>query len=117
MRASFENLTVQLSSDEQVLAGLLTRDAWTYFSSLIGTESITHVKEIPLTPRRGVLEITSDPEVVHYYLCFADAYSDELAESGWDKDRCNSASESFIGKLESASGITRGGRLLSGDKD
>jgi hypothetical protein len=110
-----ESLTIELTTDEQVLAGLLTRDAWTYFSSMIGTQNLSHVKDIPLTPRRGTLEITSDPDVLHYYLCFADAYSDELVKGGWDAHRCAAASSSLITKLESVSGLTRGEIQHSGD--
>lgn len=111
MTDPYENLTIELTMDEQVLAGLLTRDAWAYFSGMIGTQSLTHVKEIPMTPRRGVMQITSDPDVVHYYLCFADAYSEELGECGWAPERFESASDSLISKLERVSGLTRGGAL------
>lgn len=109
MTDPYENLTIELTTDEQVLAGLLTRDAWAYFSGMIGTQSLTHVKEIPMTPRRGVMQITSDPDVVHYYLCFADAYTEELSKGGWAPERCETTSFSLISKLEKVSGLTRGG--------
>ena len=106
MTASF--YTIELSKDEEMIAQLLTRDAWNYFAGLISTRDLFHVKEIPLTPRRGVLTITTDPEVIHYYLCFADAYVEETLKLGWERERYAMASERFIAKLEHASGLIRG---------
>ena len=74
----------------------------------LSTRDLFHVKEIPLAPRRGVLNITTDPEVIHYYLCFADAYSEEARKHGWDSVRYTTASEGLIAKLEAASGLVRG---------
>lgn len=99
---------IPMTIDEQALAGLLTRDAWTYFASFISTQELAQVKDIPLTPRRGVFEITTDPEVIQYYLCFADAYRDELKKEGWDSERYTVVSEAFVEKLERASGLKRG---------
>jgi hypothetical protein len=100
--------SIELSKDEETIAQLLTRDAWVYFANLISTRDLFHVKEVPLTPRRGMLHITTDQEVVHYYLCFADAYVEETRELGWDSDRYATASTGLIRKLEAASGLVRG---------
>jgi hypothetical protein len=99
---------IPMTKDEEVLAGLLTRDAWTYFASFIARQELAQVKDIPLTPRRGVFEITTDPEVIQYYLCFADAYGEELEKEGWDAERYTVVSEAFIEKLERTSGLKRG---------
>ena len=106
MTVSFYN--IDLSKDEEIIAQLLTRDAWNYFAGFISKCDLFHVKEIPLTPRRGVLNITNDPEVLHYYLCFADAYVEETLKLGWERERYATASEKFIAKLEHASGLIRG---------
>jgi hypothetical protein len=99
---------LSLSPDEEKIAQLLTRDAWGYFSSLISTRELFHVKDIPLMPRRGSFSLPPDEELVQYYLDFANAYAEELALYGWDQDRVYCVADSFALKLEDISGQVRG---------
>lgn len=105
---SSSRYSLTLSSDEEKIAQLLTRDAWGYFSSLISSRELLHVKDIPLMPRRGSFSLSPDEELIQYYLDFADAYVQELALFGWDEERTSSAADSFASKLEEISGQLRG---------
>jgi hypothetical protein len=97
-----------LTPDESKIAQLLTRDAWGYFSSLISSRELFHVKDIPLMPRRGTFSLPPDEELIQYYLDFAGAYAEELALYGWDERRAMGAANSFVEKLESVSGQVQG---------
>lgn len=97
-----------LTPDEEKIAQLLTRDAWGYFSSLISSRELFHVKDIPLMPRRGTFSLPPDEELIQYYLDFAGAYTEELGLYGWDEQRVISAAHTFVDKLESVSGQVHG---------
>jgi hypothetical protein len=97
-----------LTPDEEKIAQLLTRDAWGYFSSLISSRELFHVKDIPLMPRRGRFSLPPDEELIQYYLDFAGAHAEELALYGWDDQRVTVAANGFVTKLESVSGQVRG---------
>jgi|GEM_PF-2533049 len=99
---------IRLTKDEEKIAQLLTRDAWVYFSSLISTRDLFHVKEIPMMPRSGSMTIAADEELVQYYLDFSSAYEEELALSGWDSSRSNTVAQSFRVKLQDISGQVAG---------
>jgi hypothetical protein len=103
-----EKYTLILTSDEEKIAQLLTRDAWNYFGSMISNRELFHVKDIPMMPRRGNFQLAPDEELVQYYLDFATAYGEELALYGWDEARANQAADSFALKLEDISGQVRG---------
>ena len=106
MTAPRYNLT--LTPDEEKIAQLLTRDAWGFFSSLISSRELFHVKDIPMMPRRGAFSLVPDEELIQYYLDFAGAYTDELRLYGWEDPRTHDAAESFVVKLEQISGQRRG---------
>jgi hypothetical protein len=93
-----------LTPDEEKIAQLLTRDAWGYFSSLITSRELFHVKDIPLMPRRGRFSLAPDQELIQYYLDYAGAYAEELALYGWEAPRVNEAATSFVEKLAEISG-------------
>lgn len=101
---SAQRYELTLSPDEEKIAQLLTRDAWGYFSSLIASRELFHVKDIPLIPRRGRFSLPPDEELIQYYLDFAGAYLEELAVYGWDTPRVNAATASFVEKLAEVSG-------------
>ena len=105
--------SIELSKDEEKVAQLLTRDAWVYFTKLISQREIFHVKDVPMMPRRGLFTIACDEELLHYYLNFSTAYTDELTLLGWSKQQISAAVESFVIKLENATGLKRGGDLLN----
>ncbi len=100
--------SLNLSPDEEKIAQLLTRDAWGYFSALISSRELFHVKDIPLMPRRGSFSLSADGELIQYYLDFANAYGEELSLLGWDDKRVQAAAASFASKLEDISGQVRG---------
>jgi len=108
MRAMITSYSLELTSDEEKIAQLLTRDAWGYFSALISQREIFHVKEIPMMPRRGVFEITNDAEIIQYYMDAASNYTDELAMYEWTEERASAAAASFVSKLEQLTGLRRG---------
>lgn len=99
---------ISLSPDEEKIAQLLTRDAWGYFSSLIASRELFHVKDIPLMPRRGRFSLPADEELIQYYIDYADAYTEELSLFGWDSARVHNAAESLMARLEDVSGQVRG---------
>jgi len=100
--------SISLTPDEEKIAQLLTRDAWTYFGNMISAREIFHVKDIPMMPRRGCFSVSPDEELVQYYLDFALAYEAELALVGWDRERAALAADGFVAKLEDVSGQVRG---------
>jgi hypothetical protein len=102
------SFSIRLSKDEERIAQLLTRDAWVYFSSLISSRDLFHVKEIPMMPRSGSITIVADEEVVQYYLDFSSAYEEELALAGWEVSRSKAAARSFCVKLQDISGQVAG---------
>lgn len=99
---------VHLPPEEEKLAQLLTRDAWLHFSSLITQRDLFHVKEIPMMPREGVIEFADDLEIIQYYADFAENYLDELVLRGIPEERSQLVIDSFIERLETATGIRRG---------
>jgi hypothetical protein len=102
---------ILLNKDEEIVAQLLTRDAWTFFNNTGFTRELSLVKEIPLIPRRGTFAITTDEELIQYYLDNAQTYDEELRELGWDSARIDNASEGFARKLEDISGQLRASTL------
>jgi hypothetical protein len=100
--------SIALGKDEEKIAQLLTRDAWGYFSALISQREAFHVKEIPMMPRGGLLEIANDAELIQYYIDNADTYREELAMYQWDEARYEAAAASFVDKVEQATGLRRG---------
>jgi hypothetical protein len=107
--------TLTLTPDEEKIAQLLTRDAWGYFSSLISSRDLFHVKDIPMMPRRGVFSLAPDEELIQYYLDFAGAYTEELALYGWHAERVSEAASTFVAMLEEVSGQVHGAlRKLNG---
>jgi hypothetical protein len=107
-----KSFTLSLSPNEEKVAQLLTRDAWVYFSSMISQRDLFHVKEIPMMPRRGVMEIDNDAELIQYYVDHAHGYSEELALLGWDAEESLWAADSFVAKMEAETGILRGTQLV-----
>ena len=107
---------LDINKDEEKIAQLLTRDAWGYFGSMISSRDLFHVKDIPMMPRRGVLSIAPDEELIQYYLDYASAYINELVGMGWETDRASTAAESFARKLEEVSGQLRGRGLCSTER-
>jgi hypothetical protein len=99
---------LRLAPDEERIAQILTRDAWTYFNNLISQREIFHVKEIPMMPRRGSFELTNDAEIIQYYLDNAFNYTEELMLLGWEPSQANEAATRLVAKLESATGMVRG---------
>lgn len=113
MTAPRYNIT--LTPDEEKVAQLLTRDAWGYFSSLITSRDIFHIKDIPMMPRQGTFSLAADDELIQYYLDFAGAYAQELALYGWEAARVAAAAQSFVTKLEEATGqLPAAGRSKNG---
>jgi hypothetical protein len=99
---------INLTPDEEKIAQLLTRDAWGYFSSLIASRELFHVKDIPLMPRNGTFSLPADEELIQYYLDYAGAYTEELAVYEWEPQRVEAAVTQFVRQLETLSGQTRG---------
>jgi hypothetical protein len=104
---------ISLTKDEEILAQLLTRGAWNFFNSSGATRELSLVKEIPLIPRRGTFTITTDEELIQYYLDYAQTYDKELRELGWDSCRIHNAGEGFARKLEDISGQLRASAVRS----
>ena len=98
---------VQLEPDEEKIAQLLTRDAWSYFSSPTELPERAPVRSIPGMPRNGRFELPEDPQLATYYLTFAPSYLDELRHMGWNRARYHDACESFLSKIERATGLHR----------
>ena len=99
---------INLTPDEEKIAQCLTRDAWIYFNNMISHREMFHVKEIPMMPRGGVLELTDDAEIAQYYADFAGSYSEELAIRGWNPEREVEAVKSFVAKIEAAFPVKQG---------
>jgi hypothetical protein len=102
-----EHFTINLEFDEERIAQLLTRDAWSYFSSPTELAHRSPVHKVPTMPHDGVFTIPNDPELLCYYLTFAGTYYNELKELGWPPRMYVDACESFVSKLERATGLKR----------
>jgi len=102
-----DHYTLNLEFDEERIAQLLTRDAWSYFSSPTELAHRTPVHRVPRMPKDGVFSVPNDPEILAYYLTFAGSYFDELRALGWPPLMYVSACEGFVSKLERATGLKR----------
>lgn len=102
-----DRFTLHLEFDEERIAQLLTRDAWSYFSSPTELSHRSPVHRVPRMPRDGLFTLPNDPELLTYYLTFAGTYYDELKELGWPPRMYVDACENFISKLEQATGLRR----------
>ncbi len=100
-------LSIQLEPDEEKIAQLLTRDAWSYFSSPTELPNRSPVRIIPRMPRAGQFLLPENSQVLTYYLTFAGTYLDELEVMGWTPARFHDACESFLDKIERATGLHR----------
>jgi len=100
-------LAMLLDSDEEKIAQLLTRDAWSYFSSPTELTNRAPVRSIPGMPRNGTFVLPEDPQILTYYLTFAGTYLDELRHMGWTRARYHDACESFLSKVEHVTGLYR----------
>lgn len=98
---------ISLEPDEQKIAQLLTRDAWSYFSSPTELPNRAPVRSIPGMPRDGHFVLPEDPQILSYYLTFAGTYLDELECMGWTQARYHDTCESFLSKIERATGLHR----------
>jgi hypothetical protein len=98
---------ITLEPDEEKIAQLLTRDAWSYFSSPTELPNRAPVRSIPGMPRNGHFSLPKDPQLLIYYLTFAGTYLDELRYMGWTRARYHDACESFLSKIERATGLQR----------
>ena len=99
--------TLHLEFDEERIAQLLTRDAWSYFSSPTELKNRFPVREIPPMPHNGEFHMPSDPTIVNYYLNFATSYYSELKELGWPPAMYREACDRLLRKIESATGLRR----------
>lgn len=99
--------SIPVEFDEERIAQLLTRDAWSYFSSPTELNNRVPVRAIPPMPRDGRFEIPGDPQILTYYLTFAGSYFDELKALGWPHKMYADACERFVSKLEQATGLKR----------
>lgn len=98
---------IALTNDEEKVAQLLTRDAWSFFSNMVSARELFRVKDIPLMPRQGTFSIATDQELIQYYLDYAGAYNEELSFLGWESVRVFTATNGFARKLEEISGQLR----------
>jgi hypothetical protein len=99
--------TLNLEFDEERIAQLLTRDAWSYFSSPTELAHRSPVHDVPKMPHNGVFALPNDPEMLAYYLTFAGSYYDELHALGWPPRMYVDACEGFVSKVELATGLKR----------
>ena len=100
-------VAIRLEPDEEKIAQLLTRDAWSYFSSPTELPNRAPVRSIPGMPRNGCFAIPDDTQLITYYASFAGSYLDELRSMGWTRARYHDACESFLTKLNGAAGSPR----------
>lgn len=100
--------TLHLDPAEERLAQLLTRDAWTYFSNLISKREIFHIKDVPMMPRGGILELPDDLEIAQYYADMAATYVPQLEMYGISAEEGQAACQTFVAKIEVKTGIRRG---------
>jgi hypothetical protein len=100
-------LAIRLELDEEKIAQLLTRDAWSYFSSPTELPNRAPVRSIPGMPRSGLFLLPDDTQILTYYLTFAGTYFDELRGMGWTRARYHDACESFLDKIERATNLHR----------
>jgi hypothetical protein len=99
--------TLNLEFEEERIAQLLTRDAWSYFSSPTELAHRSPVHDVPKMPHNGVFALPNDPEMLAYYLTFAGSYYDELHALGWPPRMYVDACEGFVSKVELATGLKR----------
>jgi hypothetical protein len=99
--------SIPVEFDEERIAQLLTRDAWSYFSSPTELTDRVPVRSIPPMPRGGRFEVPDDPQIISYYLTFAGSYFGELKALGWPPRMYTDACERFVSKLEHATGFKR----------
>jgi len=100
-------VVIALDPDEVKIAQLLTRDAWSYFASPTELANRAPVRTIPGMPRNGSFTLPKDPQIISYYLAFADTYMHELSSMGWAPRRFHDVCDSFLGKMERATGLHR----------
>ena len=106
---------IALTSDEEKIVQMLTRDAASYFSSLISQRERLDIKHMPMMPRQGTLLITPDEDLIQYYLDFASAYNEELELNGWGSTRAATAADGLAEKIEAVSGQLRGRRARTAE--
>ena len=99
--------SIPVEFDEERIAQLLTRDAWSYFSSPTELNDRAPVRSIPPMPRGGRFDIPEDPQLISYYLTFAGSYFDEFKALGWSSKMYTDACERFVSKIEHATGMKR----------
>jgi len=102
-----QHYTLELEFDEERIAQLLTRDAWSYFASPTELAERFPVREVPTMPRNGVFIVPADPMIITYYLNFAGSYYEELKELGWPPRMYVEACERLLTKIETATGLKR----------
>lgn len=98
---------IHLEFDEERIAQLLTRDAWSFFSSPTEYNDRHPVREIPPMPRDGYFRLPHDETIIAYYLNFAGTYYGELKELGWPPRMYHDACDRFLTKVERATGLRR----------
>jgi hypothetical protein len=108
---------LHLDFDEERVAQILTRDAWSYFSSPTELPDRHPVREVPKMPANGVFRLSDDPTIISYYLNFAPTYYDELKELGWPPRMYMDACERLISKIERATGAKRRAPIPTLDRD
>jgi hypothetical protein len=102
---------ISLTKDEEIVAQLLRRDAWTFFNDPGMLRELSLLKQIPLIPRRGTFAITADEDLIQYFLDYAQGYEEELSGLGWESARIERAGDGFARKLEDISGQLRASSL------
>jgi hypothetical protein len=100
-----KSVALYLDPDEEKIAQLLTRDAWSYFSSPTELPNRVPVRSIPAMPRNGHFSLPDDPQIISYYLTFAETYLEELRHMGWNGRRFYDVCRSFVEKIEGATGF------------
>ena len=98
---------VVLEPDQERIAELLTRDAWSFFSSPTELPNRAPVRSVPGMPRNGRFILPNDPLILTYYLTFAGSYFEELRHMGWTAARYRDTCEAFLSKIERATGLRR----------
>jgi hypothetical protein len=101
------DVEIQLEPDEERIAQLLTRDAWSFFSSPTELPNRAPVRSVPGMPLNGRFLLPKDPLILIYYLTFAGSYFDELRHMGWSATRYHDTCEDFLYKIERATGLRR----------
>lgn len=99
--------SIELDFEEEKIAQLLTRDAWSYFSSPTELHDRTPVRAIPSMPRSGRFEVPQEPQLIWYYLTFAESYFEEVKYFGWTGRRYSDVCGRFVAKIEHATGYRK----------